>query len=334
MRIFIYLTLATLFSWPTTASAQQKAPDWLFNWINAWELINKDLLKQPPVEPPAMLFYDNEYVYTNSVVSAPNGTSIDGPAIYGKNIQWRKATHADSIMLPNGQTVPVQLMSFAGPVGNGGTFFVMAAPAFWENAGVKSTLFNLDMMLTGVFLHEFAHCRQYEGFGRLIDSIEQKHAFKTVPLNDDIVQGYFKSDSAYVKYFRTETEMFYSSILPPKKNMGKKFVEMGLGMIESRQRKYFTGDTAILQPLDNIFLSMEGLGQYVAVSWLCHKQGGNLPLATAVEGFRRKRNQWSQEEGLSIFLALGRFAKPGWINKQFGTNPTDVIQLLKEVVGK
>lgn len=334
MRIFITLILAISISWPITASAQQKAPDWLFNWINAWELINKDLLKQPPVDAPAMLFYDNDYIYTNSAVSAPHGVTIDGPAIYGKSIQWRKATHTDSLTLPDGQSVRVQLMSFAGPIGNGNAFFVMAAPSFWENAGVKSTLFNLDLMLTGVFLHEFTHCRQYEGFGRIIDSIEQKHPFNTVPLNDDIVQGYFKADSAYVKYFRTETELFYTSILPPKKNMGRKFVEMGLGMIEGRQQKYFTGDIAILQQLDKVFLSMEGLGQYVAVSWLCHKQGGNLKPAIAIEGFRRKRNQWSQEEGLAIFLALGRFAKPGWINKQFGTNPTDVVQLLREAVGK
>jgi hypothetical protein len=310
------------------ARSQDSRFEWLDKWLRAWELVSKELFALPDTEPPEMVFYDDTFVYTTSAKTAPDGVPFTGPALYGKKQTWRKMPHKDSLMLPDGRRVPVALMSFAGATRDGGSFFVMAAPAFWKTAGIESKELTLDKMLVGVFLHEFAHTRQYDGFGKMIDKVEQNNTFPDIPLNDDIVQGYFRKDTAYTRIFLEETEAFYIADTASKK-LAKASARKALALLKSRQKKYFTGDKAILTRLDDIFLSMEGLGQYAAIYWLTHPKGGNINREIAINGFRRNRNQWSQEEGLAMFLTLTRFAKPDWLRDQFGQQPKTIVALLE-----
>lgn len=326
MKIFLCFVL-TLFS--LCARSQVTGQQWLQDWLYAWELTNRQLLSLPPDTPPEMVFYDDTWIYTTA--TAKGSSPMSGPGIYGKPLQWRKAKHRDSLALPDGQRVPVGLMSFAASTREGRSFFVMAAPAFWKTAGVESSAFTLDKMLTGVFLHEFTHTRQQKGFGSQVDSIERIHTFQEVPLSDDIVQGYFKKDSDYVRSFLEEIDAFYTAAEAKDTKQAKEAVRKGLSLLKARQAKYFTGNKAILKTLDDIFLSMEGLGQYVAVYWLMHPQGGNVNRATAINGFRRKRNQWSQEEGLAMFLALSRLQpEKNWIKDQFNKKPLTIVDLLEQ----
>ena len=308
--------------------AQTAGQNWLQDWFRAWELVDHQLLLLPADKPPEMVFYDDTYVYTTSSVAG--ASAMAGPGMYGQPLKWKKARHADTLTLPDGQRVPVGLMSFAASTPDGRSFFVMAAPAFWKAAGIESSAFTLDRMLTGVFLHEFTHTRQQKSFGRLVDSIERVHTFKEVPLSDDIVQGYFKADSEYVRSFREEIDAFYTAAAAADKKQAKDAVQKGLALLKARQAKYFTGNKAILKTLDDIFLSMEGLGQYVAVYWLMHPQGGNVNRDTAIPGFRRKRNQWSQEEGLAMFLALTRLTEKDWVRSQFNKKPLTIVELLEQ----
>ncbi len=326
-----YWCLIVLFL-PLGVRAQSAGLPWLGRWFSAWELVSKELLGLPAAQPPEMVFYDSVQVYTTAGITAPAGTPVKGPALYGQQLPWKVAAHGDSLILPNAQRVPVALMSFAGATGEGNGFFVMAAPSFWKKAGIESRELSLDKMLTGVFLHEFAHTRQYSGFGVQVDAIERARTFTDVPLNDDIVQGYFKSDSGYVRAFRNEIETFYEAAGARSVREAKTLTRKALAMLKARQEKYFTGDKAFLRELDDIFLSMEGLGQYVAVYWLVHPKGGNLPPDVAVNGFRRKRNQWSQEEGLAMFLALVRLSKPDWAREQFGSQPVTIVALLEKAL--
>ncbi|SIN95827.1 hypothetical protein [Chitinophaga niabensis] len=319
------LTLTSLY-----AQSQNKEQKWLEDWFRAWELVDRQLLLLPADKPPEMIFYDDTRVYTTSLISC---APIKGPGMYGQPLYWRRGPHGDTLTLPDGQRVPVGLMSFAASTPEGQSFFVMAAPAFWKAAGIESSAFTLDKMLTGVFLHEFTHTRQQKGFGRLVDSIERVHTFQEVPLSDDIVQGYFKGDSGYVRSFREEIDAFYTAAATTDKKQAKEAVRKGLALLKARQAKYFTGNREILKTLDDIFLSMEGLGQYVAVYWLMHPRGGNVKRDAAIAGFRRKRNQWSQEEGLAMFLALTRLKEKDWVKYQFNKKPRTIVELLEQESG-
>jgi hypothetical protein len=191
----------------------------------------------------------------------------------------------------------------------------------------------MDKLLTGVFLHEFAHTRQMQGIGTRVDEIDSTHKFD-MPLSDDIVQHYYKKDSVYVKAFRAEINKFYEAAFAHNEKAARILAANALSLLKKRQSKYFTGKRTILKELDNIFLSMEGLGQYAAVAWLTHPKGADMPFEKAVNGFRRKGSQWSQEEGLALFLILSRLTKTDWPNDIFGKNPKNIIELLEQALRK
>lgn len=302
---------------------------WLRNWFAAWELVSNKILRLPADTIPDMLFFDEQFVYTTSAISAPQGIPFNGPSLSGKKLSWLRAPHTGKITLPSGDEVPVGLMSFAAP-GKEKVFFVMGAPAIWQKAGVTSNELGLDKLLTGVFLHEFAHTRQFNGFGKMMGAFENSPEFKAIAtdMNDDIVQQQFSKDSVYEKLFRREAAKFYEAAAEKDMKKSKALLAEALGMLQQRQSTYFTGDKAMFSSLDDIFLSMEGMGQYVAVAWLIHPQGGKLPLATAVKGFRRNGKQWSQEEGLATFLALTNLTKINWAEDMFGPTPKTIIALI------
>jgi hypothetical protein len=302
-------------------------------WFEAWTMINKHKFGLPAGQTPAILFYDDSTLYTTSPVSAgDSAVDILGPDLLTQPLHWKMAAHHNTLTIPDGKRVPVGLMSFAASDSTGHPFFVMAAPPYWKTAGVESKELGLDNLLTAVFLHEFSHTRQQTGMGAMVDSIEKTHTFKDPELSDDIVQHVFKSDSSYVKAFRAEVDLFYKAAFAATNEEAKKHTREALALLKKRQANYFIKDHAVLKPLDDIFLTMEGLGQFAGFWWLNHSQEANIPYEKAVEGMRRKRNQWSQEEGLAMFLVLDKLTQPNWSNDLFGDHPKNIIALLQAAV--
>ncbi len=299
-------------------------------WFTAWELISTKQFGLPPVPAPAILLYDDKYVYTISPVSFPDSaTSFAGPVFFEKSLPWRWGPHQGELTIPDGKKVSVGLMSFAASDSTGQPFFVMAAPAYWKTAGVESKELGLDNLMTAVFLHEFSHTRQQTGMGAMVDSIEKTHTFKDPELSDDIVQHTFKQDSNYVRNFRAEVSKFYEAAFAGDKEKTKQLTREALTLLKQRQSTYFIKDHSVLKPLDDIFLTMEGLGQFAGFSWLQAPSGANISYEQAVNGMRRKRNQWSQEEGLAMFLVLDKLTQPNWSNDLFGDHPKNIIALLE-----
>ena len=315
---------------PESSAYQPAELSWLSNWFQAWSILQK-VYDIPSVPAPEMLFFDTANVYTTSAFALPDGKRIAGPQFLNEPLNWRKGKLGDSLRLPNGEWMPVSLASFAARSEGGMPFFVMSAPAFWEAAHTDPRELTLNQMLTGVFLHEFSHTRQYDGFGKMVDSIESHHA---VPGNmtDDIVQDVFKKDSVYTALFRRETAAFYAAGAAGSVDSAMYWTRQGLSLLDERQARYFTGKNAILKSLDDIFLSLEGLGQYSAYAWLIHPAGARLPAELAIKGFRRNGKQWSQDEGLAMFMALTRITKVSWKENMFSDHPTTVTSLLRKAV--
>jgi hypothetical protein len=208
----------------------------------------------------------------------------------------------------------------------------MAAPSFWKKKGVTSYSLTLEEMLTGVFLHEFSHTRQFKGFGKQIDSFEQADVFKDFKIDDDMVQRFFENDSVYKQNFLLEVQAFYDAAFAKDKTETKRLARIAMAMLRKRQQTYFTKSNVILKKPEALFLSMEGIGQYAAVAWLMHPKGGKLSFDSAINGFRGKRAWWSQEEGLAMFLVLDKLGKQNWNKIMFEKNPMLITQLLEESI--
>lgn len=304
--------------------------DWLENWFDAWELTSTEILGLPEQSPPIMFFYDKEYVYTTSSVSAPEGEPFDGPEYFSKKLPWRKEPHNDTLTIPNGQKIPIQHMTFAAPSESedAPAFFVMAAPSFWQDIGLEDEHVGLEKMLTGIFLHEFTHTTQIMEIGARILAFERDHTFD-FKVNDDIIQNYFINDSLYVKLFEEETALFYRAAESDDREELIRLTKQGLKLLGDRQENHLRPVKDILVEMDNVFLSMEGLGQYVMVSWLAHPKGGKAPKDVAIQSARRNRKWWSQDEGLALALVYEKLSgDPDW-KAIIDEDPKELVLLIE-----
>lgn len=297
-------------------------------WFSAWKLVSKDMYKIDKVRPVEFVFFDDKYVYSTAAISVKKGVVVKGPDLMNLKLLWKKKLHNDSLTLPDKSVVPIGLMSFAAEIPTDGSksFFVMPLPGFWQQAGVTSNELGLENLITGVFIHEFSHSQQMQNFGRKMTEYEQKNDFG-VQFSDDLVQHIYGKDSVYVSLYKKENELFYQSI----KNNGieKKSVYEALSTMKHRQDKYFTGKHEKLKPIDDFFLTMEGLGQYSMFLWLTHPKGGNIKKENAIKGVRRGGKWWSQDEGFALFLILDGLTSPkSWLKGMFGSGTESVVSLI------
>jgi len=298
-------------------------------WFAAWELVSKKIYGIKTLQPVEFVFFDSTHVYSTSKVSIPNGELVEGPKMFGDTLPWKKAIHHGELTLPDTQVIPLGLMSFAAPLDGTRAFFVMPLPDYWEASGVSSKELGLENLIIGVFLHEFSHTQQMRNFGKQLSFYEQNNSFE-VDFSDDIIQDYFEKDSIYQARFRDETRLFYLASQAKDKASLKKMTTLGLDLLESRQKDYFTGAYSNLQEIDDFFLTMEGIGQYSMYAWFIHPKGGKLSKEKALAGVRRGRKWWSQEEGLALFLILDRLSNPTkWSASMFGTETVSVVDLIQ-----
>ncbi|WP_118974819.1 hypothetical protein [Taibaiella koreensis] len=302
------------------------------HWFDAWSLVSRQVYRLPQQQPVTFVFFDEQYIYTTSSVTAPKGEAIAGPDFLGQRLNWKKARLTDSITLPDKRRVPAGLMSFASPLEGEAcpSFFVMPLVSFWQKADVTSKELGLDHLVTVVFLHEFSHCQQMQNFGKKITALDQAHHFG-IPFSDDIIQYLYEHDSVYVAAYRKELQRFYSALGEPDAAKRKAQLQEGLEAVQERHQRFLQPKDKALPEIDAFFLTMEGIGQYSQYAWLVHPEGAGLPAAQAIEGMRRGGRWWSQDEGMVLFLLLAQLSPPEqWAGKMFGDKTESIFQLIQE----
>ena len=296
-------------------------------WFSAWKLVSKDIYGLKEVSPVDFVFFDEKYVYSTSAVSIKNGVPVKGNDLMNLKLNWRRALHSNSLTLPDSSVIPVNLLSFAAEIpGESKSFFVMPLPAFWKQAGVSSKELGTENLITGIFIHEFSHSQQMQNFGRKMTVYEYQLTLD-VEFSDDLIQTLFSKDSTYLPYYKKEVDFFYQSV--EGKILDKQLLSKGLSGFKERQSRFFNDKYKELGEIDNLFLTMEGLGQYSMFVWLTHPRGGNIKRELAIKGVRRGGKWWSQDEGFALFLILERLSPPrNWGKGMFGRETESVIDLI------
>ncbi|MEO7444579.1 MAG: hypothetical protein ABIT96_11470 [Ferruginibacter sp.] len=298
-------------------------------WFLAWSLVKSKVYKLPVTRAVDFVFFDSLDVYSTSILTVPGGELITGPPFMNSPLTWRKMLHHDSLLLPDSQVVPISLISFAGQLKSGKSFFVMPLPSFWKSAGVKSKELGLENLITGVFLHEFSHTQQMQNFGKRITLLENASHFDK-DFTDDLVQVIFEKDSSYKKNYEEEKDMFYNVFFSGEKKIRTRLIVSALKKMHQRQQKYFTGKYIRLREIDDFFLTMEGVGQFSMYAWLVHPEGANISSGVALKGVRRGGRWWSQEEGLALILALSTLNSPKeWGKLMFGETVITARKLIE-----
>jgi hypothetical protein len=309
---------------PAPCSMTSASP-WIEKWLGAWELVSRQILEVPDAPPPEIVLYDSSCVYTTSPLTAGGLDPVTGPALRGTPLPWRALAHHDSLTLPDSSRVPVQLMSFTNVARRTGPFFVMAAPSYWAQKGHGQ-----EPGLTGVFLHEFTHTRQIRGWAGILGPIDSTWAYPE-ELNDDAVQTHFGADSVYVAAYMAERDLLYRAAAADSLSEARSLAREALAMMRNRHARWFTGDKAVFAILDDMFLSLEGCGQWTAYAWLAHPGGGGLDRDAAIKRMLGRRRWWVQDEGLALMLVVDRLLTQ-WPSLVFREPSMGATELLDRAV--
>ena len=324
--LFLVARPIAAFAAPAPECSVEAARPWITRWLAAWELTSRDLMKLPAAPAPNIVFYDSACVYTTSSLSAAGAAPVAGPTLLGAPLPWRAIAHGDSLTLPDGSSVPVQLMSYTSVDKKTGPYFVMAAPSYWAQQGHGAPN---DSGPTAVFLHEFAHTRQLPGV-HTIGPIDSTWKYPE-ELDDDAVQKHFGSDSVYLAAYLAERDLLYRAAAAGTTAEVRALAKDALAMIRQRHARWFVGDKAEFKVLDDTFLSLEGAGQWAGVAWLSHPKGAGMTREAAVAKMIGRRRWWVQDEGLALFLVVDRLL-PGWPLLVFGDPSMGASQLLERAV--
>ena len=296
---------------------------WTQRALRDWQRVNRHALKIVDPAPPSMVLFDTTCSYELKPAPADAAGDIVVSGAFRYSVSG--AAHGGSLALADGQRVPARLTSFAMPLPDGTMSFVMALPPIWE-AQAKGD--DRVRLATAVFMHEFTHT-QSAAFGRKVDALAKKGL--PPDSDDDVVQTRFASRPGFAAAIKREQELLWEAAAAPTIKDARALTRRALRVIDSRRARYFTGKDAVYAEAEELFLTLEGTGQYALYRWLTDPKGGAMDKREALAFARRDGRHWSQEEGLAIYLVLDRL----WVDWQpsaFGPASQTGVEALRATV--
>lgn len=292
---------------------------WIDGATAAWRL---ELRRLPELTPPPRV----TVILFDAHCRLESGTALERR---GK-VNWSATLHNGKVRLADGSPIPASVTSFAGEGKSGGPMFVMALPSVWTAGKIPGGALGIDTLTQAVLLHEASHVSQtplVERVGKLVKEQGLPDDF-----NDDSIQDRFEKEPAFAASVNKETELLFAAAAEPDIAKARDLATQALSTIMARRARWFVGPDGRLAEAEDLFLSMEGAGQYVGYSWLIDPQGARVPRASAMAGFGMRGKWWSQKQGLALVLAVERLGLPGWRGHLWGTPRLVGSQLLQAAI--
>jgi len=329
----LLLLAASLFDARATAAAPEPATRaacalpaadsaWTASALDGWKRASSRGLQAPAIRFPTLVLFDSLCSYTllPSAQTEHDATFIGS----GQRFALRSAPHSGTVRLPNGESQPASLVSFASRAPNGDMFFVMSLPSIWRASGRSDTL------ATAVFMHEFTHT-QSPALGARIDALIRRGLPEQV--DDDVIQKRFDSLPEFRREYERERDLLFAAALAPTRDSAVRVARRALSAIDARRATFLRGANALYADAEDVFLTMEGTGQWAAYLWLTDPQGGAMTAESALPYIRRGGRRWSQDEGLALLLVLSRLA-PDAPRETFAADAKTVLPLLRRALNR
>lgn len=286
---------------------------WIDELLAAWNHASRTVLHEEPQALPLIVFFDESCAWR-----LEPGRPLAG------------AFHGGRIGLPDSREIAPRLTTFVATYGDRQLpYLVMAMPSVWRAEPRHADQPSLPQLMRAVFTHEMAHARQAAGIGHRLDAVQREYGLPD-DLNDDVVQDRFAGVPGFRQAYERERDLLYQAARETDAAARRAVVAASVAAMRARRDTYFTGRDAIFAQLEDIFLGMEGLGQFVA--YRTAMRDGMLH-DEAVAFMRGGGRSWSQDEGLAAFLVIDALL-PGWERRVLGSNLPGVLDLLTEAAGR
>ena len=180
--------------------------------------------------------------------------------------------------------------------------------------------------MTGVFLHEVMHTTQSGLLAHARDLLGP-NADGLGALSDDTIQEVFADDEAYVALHRAELEVLYRAANAGTDVDARRLAGEALAAMDQRRARFFSGRRAYLAQLDDMFLTMEGLGQLVMYRYLIAHPDAHANPAVVLGEVRNNGAYWSQDAGFALIRLVARLV-PDWQARVFDPDRWQARSLL------
>lgn len=294
---------------------------WTAEALASWDRLDRERLRIARPVTPVITLFDAECAWT--LTPDRRGDFRVGARRY----RTAGAAHDGQVGLPDGGQVPARRLAFASPMSDGRMFFIMALPSLWRADGDESR--DPRRLSMVVFMHEFAHTQQAAGLGARIDGLLARGLPEDT--DDDVVQDRFGDRSGYRAAWEAERDLFYAAATAPDATAARAGLAQAARRMVDRRDRWFTGDETPYAEADDVFLTMEGTGNWAAWTWLADRRGGGLSPDDATAFVRGGGAHWSQDQGLGMMLALDRLT-PDWPALAFSPGGVTADRLIERAL--
>jgi len=269
---------------------------WLAGALAQWRTTQQSQLRFADVRMPAVYAIDAGCTWR-----------VTGGDVAGAEGSPHPAGRA---ALPSVGEVPLGPIAFAFAADG----FAMSLPSVWRAAGVTSAL-GLERLMTGVLLHEIMHTRQSAMVEQVAEPAAKAHGIGE-ELSDDLLQERFAGRPGYARAYAAERDALFAAAAAPDDAAARGLAAHALHLMRARRARFLAGPNAHFAVFDDVFLTMEGAGQWLIYGYFRSPEGGSASPSEALAATRRGKTQWSQDEGLALMLVLDRLL-PDWRARAF-----------------
>lgn len=296
--------------------------EWTAQALASWDRLDRERLRMSQPVTPVITLFDAACAYT--LTPDRRGDFRVGSRRY----RATGIAHDGQVGLPDGGAVPANRLAFASPMSDGRMFFIMALPSLWRADGSEAR--DPRRLAMVVFMHEFAHTQQGASLGVRVDDL----LARGLPddSDDDVVQDRFGARPGYLAAYEAERDLFYAAASASGSAQARGALAEAATLMEQRRSRWFTGDDALYAEADDVFLTLEGTGNWAAWMWLTDPRGGRMSPADATAFVRGGGNRWSQDEGLGMMLAIDRLT-PDWPALAFSPRGATGDRLIERALG-
>ncbi len=247
-----------------------------------------------------------------------------------KTSNWQSINGKGKIPIIEDFAMPLSPISQTIEV-NGQATFIMSAPSIWRKNNISGGKIGLENLMTAVFIHETSHVLQQKTYVAAFNEIAKAQNLSE-NFSDDSLQDQFKIDKAYASSIRKETALLLAAARAPSDQQARKRAGQALSLIKARRSKYFVGKNVFMARTEDIFNTLEGSAQWLGYQWLVDPNGGNLPIADAMERFGTGSGFWSQAQGMALLMAVNRLDGGAWKQIAFGDGNRAGIEFLENAL--